>query len=84
MDDKPDKIVLLSDLQKAREHKEHELAFYYAQLNVYEQRLVMVQKEIQLTKAIIDMIKKERLVDISEYVKLTQLVETDEDEDDFI
>ena len=70
-----DKIVSIADLQEARDHKDAELAYYYAQLEAYEQRLAVLKKEIHMTNILIDMIKQEKLTDIAAYMKMTKLVD---------
>jgi uncharacterized protein (UPF0128 family) len=70
-----EKVVSIADLQEAREHKEAELAYYYAQLEEYEKRLAIINKEIHMTNILIDMIKKEKLADIALYMKMTKLIE---------
>lgn len=55
------KIVLLADIYKMREAKEKELAFYTEKLKELEQKMFFLNKEIQMTTFIIDMIEKEKV-----------------------
>lgn len=55
------KIVLLADVYKMREEKQKELAFYEQKLKELETKLFFVNKEIQVTTFIIDMIEKEKI-----------------------
>jgi len=55
------KIVLLVDVYKMREEKQKELAFYEQKLKELETKLFFVNKEIQITTFIIDMIEKEKI-----------------------
>lgn len=75
MDEQNKNIVLLTDLQEAKLHKEEELAFYQTQLDILQARLVSVQREIFLTTTIMKQIESEKLVDIAEYIKATRLVD---------
>ena len=62
-------IVLLSDIYKLREQKERELKFYRTRLDELEKKMFFVQKEIQLTNFIIDLIEREKIADINELIK---------------
>lgn len=55
------KIILLSDVYKLKEEKEKELAFYTEKLKELETKMFFIQKEIQVTTFIIDMIEKEKV-----------------------
>jgi hypothetical protein len=63
------KIIILSDIYKLREEKEKELQFYKSKLEELEKKLFFVQKEVQLTNFIIDLIEKEKIVDLRDYLK---------------
>lgn len=62
------KIIILSDIYKIREQKEKELQFYKEKLEELQRKLFFVQKEVQLTNFIIDLIEKEKIVDLREYL----------------
>lgn len=62
------KIIILSDIYKIREQKEKELQFYKEKLEELQKKLFFVQKEVQLTNFIIDLIEKEKIVDLREYL----------------
>lgn len=55
------KIVLLADVYRMREEKQKELAFYEQKLKELETKLFFVNKEIQITTFIIDMIEREKI-----------------------
>jgi len=61
-------LILLSDVYKLREEKNKELAFYQSKLEELERKLFFVNKEIQLTNFIIDLIEREKIHDLSELV----------------
>ena len=54
-------------VRKAR--KEKELAFYNEQLRELQGKMFWVQKEIDLTTDIIDMIEREKMMDLQQWMK---------------
>lgn len=50
-------IILLEDVFKMKEMKEKELAYYQSQLKELETKMFFLQKEIQLTERIINLIE---------------------------
>lgn len=63
------KIILLEDIYEIRKRKEEELEFYHQELEKLKGKLFFVQKEIDLTNFIIQIIEKEKVVDIKQLVK---------------
>lgn len=61
-------IILLSEIYDMRAEKEKELQFYEEKLQELQNKLFFVRKEIQLTNFIIDMIEKEKVIDLQEYI----------------
>jgi hypothetical protein len=57
-------IVLLSDLKDLRKQKEQELKYYSDRLEQLNKKLFFIRKEIELTNFIIDLIEKEKIVDL--------------------
>ena len=55
------KIILLADVYKMREEKQKDLAFYTEKLKELESKLFFINKEIQITTFIIDMIEREKV-----------------------
>jgi predicted transcriptional regulator len=64
-------ILLITDLLDIRARKQKELDFYTEQLQELRLKMVYIQQEITLTNQIIDMIEKERIVDIGLHIKKT-------------
>lgn len=62
------KIILLSDLKDLRKQKEQELKFYSEKLDELNRKLFFIQKEIDLTNFIINLIEKENLVDLRKLI----------------
>jgi len=58
MSDEP-KILLLQDFVEQKERKEKELEFYKAELDKLNKKMWFLQKEIQLTNKIIEIIEQE-------------------------
>lgn len=58
------KIVLLSDLKDLREQKQQELVYYSKRLEELNEKLFFIRKEIELTNFIIELIEKEKIIDL--------------------
>jgi len=65
------KIILIQDLIDSKLRKEQELEFYQRELEKLQQKMWFVQKEIQLTVTIIDIIETEKVIDIQEHIRKT-------------
>ena len=63
------KIILLTDVYEMRKRKEEELAFYNEQLEKLKQKMFFVQKEIEITTLCIEIIEKEKVIDIKKLVE---------------
>lgn len=62
-------IILLSDIYEVRKKKEDELRFYNQELEKLKNKLFFIQKEIDITNFIIDIIERETVVDIKQLVQ---------------
>ena len=60
------KIIMLSDVLETKARKEAELKYYQEQLEKLQQKMFFIQKDIDLTNLIIDLIEKEKVMDIKE------------------
>lgn len=63
------KLIIISDLLDTKARKEKELAFYNEQLRELQGKMFWVQKEIDLTTDIIDMIEKEKMMDLQKWMR---------------
>ena len=63
------KIVLLSDFIEQKVRKEKELEYYTQQLEELQKKLFLLNKEIQLTNLIIDIIDKEQVINVKNYLE---------------
>lgn len=57
-------IILLKNLKDIRAEKERELRFYSEKLEELNRKLFFVRKEIELTNFIINLIEKEKILDL--------------------
>lgn len=60
------RIIFITDLIDQRVRKEKEIEFYEEQLEEINKKLFWLRKEQQLTQTIIEIIEKEKVVDIRE------------------
>ncbi|MEK9698621.1 MAG: hypothetical protein VW270_22805 [Candidatus Poseidoniales archaeon] len=58
------KIILLSDFIDTRIRKEKELEFYQKQLEDIQQKMYWLNRDLDLTNTIIELIENENVVDI--------------------
>ena len=63
------KIVLLSDFIEQKVRKEKELEYYTQQLEELQNKLFFIRKEIELTNLIIDIIDKEQVINVKNYLE---------------
>ena len=66
--DSASKIILLEDIYDLRRRKEDELRYYNEQLEKLKEKMFFVNKEIELTSFIIDIIENERVTDIKKLI----------------
>ena len=53
------KLISLQDVLDSREHKEQELEFYRKKLEEIEQKMYWLNRDLEVTNIIIDMIETE-------------------------
>ena len=61
------KIILLTDIIEQKVRKEKELEYYQHQMEELKKKMFFVQKEIDVTSVIINIIETEKVVDLREY-----------------
>lgn len=64
-----DKIIRLGELIEHRLRKEKEIEFYKKQLLELQDKIFNLQKDVDLTKLIIDIISTDKVVDVKEKVE---------------
>lgn len=60
------KLILLEDFLEQRLRKEQEISYYEEQMKEIEKKLFFLRKERELTATIIDMLTREKVVDLKE------------------
>ena len=63
------KLILLEDFLEQRLRKEQEISYYEEQMKEIEKKLFFLRKERELTATIIDMLTREKVVDLQEMVE---------------
>jgi hypothetical protein len=63
------KLILLDDIYDMRQRKEEELCYYHEELRKLSAKLDLVRREIDLTNQIIDMIEREKVVDMKDRIR---------------
>lgn len=69
MSEETPNIILITDIYKLREQKETELKYYRTRLDELEKKLFFIQKEIDLTNYIINLVEKEKIENINDLIK---------------
>lgn len=64
-----DKIIRLGELIEHRLRKEKEIEYYKQQLLELQDKIFNLQKDVDLTKLIIDIIQSEKVIDIQQKVE---------------
>lgn len=62
------KVIILSELIEQRLRKEKEIEYYQNQLIEFQNKITHLQKDVDLTKIIIDIIQSENIIDIQDKV----------------
>ena len=57
----PHNIILLTDLLEQKRRKEEELEYYHIELEQLKVKAEIVEKELLMTRMIIDLIENERI-----------------------
>ena len=85
MENKERKIILLTDIIEQKVRKEKELEYYQQELEKLNHKMFFIRKEIDLTNLIIDMIGREKIMDIREVIddkSVEKLIGNDNGEED--
>ena len=62
------KIALISDIIEQKLRKEKELEFYTKELEELQRKMYFLQKDVDLTNTIINLIQAEQIIDIEKYI----------------
>lgn len=63
------KIILIEDLLDAKLRKEKELKYYQEELEKLQVKMFFIKKEIDLTNTIIDIIEKEKVLNLKKGIE---------------
>ena len=75
------KIISLTDVIENKVVKEKELQYYYEQLTEIQRKIAFLETDLNLTKQIITMIEKEKVIEVDASVP-SLLFEDDQTEDE--
>lgn len=73
-------IISLTDIIENKVVKEKELQFYYEQLAEIQRKIAFLETDLNLTKQIISLIEKEKIVTVDTSVPSLSFEESKEDE----
>jgi len=62
------KLIQLTEILETKIRKEKELEFYQKELEKLKQKMFFLQKDIDLTNVIIDIIEQEKVYDIKQHM----------------
>lgn len=60
------KIIMLTEVLEQKLRKERELEYYQKELEKLQQKMFFLKKDIDLTNLIIDLIDKEKVMDLKQ------------------
>ena len=66
MDEPTGKLIQITDIIETKVRKQKELEFYEKELKKLQQKMYFIQKDIDITNIIINIIENEKVMDIKE------------------
>ena len=73
MDEPTGKLIQITDIIETKVSKEKELEFYEKELKKLKQKMYFIQKDIDITNIIINIIENEKVMDIKENMEARML-----------
>jgi hypothetical protein len=73
MDSPTGKLIKITDIIETKVRKEKELVFYENELKKLKQKMFFIQKDIDITNIIINIIENEKVMDIKENMEARML-----------
>ena len=73
MENPTGKLIKITDIIETRVRKEKELEFYEKELKKLQQKMFFIQKDIDITNIIINIIENEKVMDIKENMESRML-----------
>ena len=68
------KLILLTDILETKLRKEKELEFYQKELEKLQQKMFFISKDIEITNLCIQIIEKEKVMDIREEIQKKTMI----------
>ena len=73
------KLIQITDILETKIRKEKEIEYYRQQIEKIQQKMMFLQKDLDLTQLIISIIEKEKIYDIKETME-KRMIEGDDNE----
>jgi hypothetical protein len=73
------KLIQITDILETKLRKEKEIEYYKQQIEKIQQKMMFLQKDLDLTQLIISIIEKEKVYDIKETME-QRMIEGDDNE----
>jgi|TARA_R110000744_G_scaffold336122_1_gene441456 hypothetical protein len=73
------KLIQITDILETKLRKEKEIEYYREQIEKIQQKMMFLQKDLDLTQLIISIIEKEKIYDIKESME-KRMIEGDDNE----
>tara|TARA_B110000977_G_scaffold30323_1_gene39803 strand:+ start:4111 stop:4344 length:234 start_codon:yes stop_codon:yes gene_type:complete len=73
------KLIQITDILETKLRKEKEIEYYRQQIEKIQQKMMFLQKDLDLTQLIISIIEKEKIYDIKESME-KRMIEGDDNE----
>lgn len=73
MENSTGKLIKITDIIETKVRKEKELEFYEQELKKLKQKMFFIQKDIDITNIIINIIENEKVMDIKENMEARML-----------
>ena len=73
MDNPTGKLIQITDIIETKVRKEKELEFYEKELKKLKQKMYFIQKDIDITNIIINIIENEKVMDIKKNMEARML-----------
>ena len=80
MENEP-KLILLADVIESKVRKEGELAYYEKELKKLQEKMFWIQRDIDVTNIIIDMVKHEKVLDVKEQMESRMITDNNTSND---
>jgi hypothetical protein len=71
------KLIQITDILETKLRKEKEIEYYRQQIEKIQQKMMFLQKDLDLTQLIISIIEKEKIYDIKETME-KRMIEGDD------